>query len=177
VIGKKVSKSSEDIHREFKYILSCIRYKEGRTKVFKQIVLTRWCDEYEDALKSTHEINRELDKLKDERLKTIRKFNRDEITYADKESSIKEIDTDISDWQSRKAEADEYADKKEKIVDNALLFLKDPSEFWNRAPVQIQRRVQRTIFPNGLRYDFEKVLEPLKLTFISVNKENSRQVG
>ena len=163
VIGKKVSKSSEDIHKEFKYILSCTRYKEGRTKVFKQIVLTRWCDEYEDALKSTHEINRELDKLKDERLKTIRKFNRDEITYTDKESSIKEIDADISDWQSRKAEADEYADKKEKIVDNALLFLKDPSEFWNRAPVQIQRRVQRTIFPNGLRYDFEKGFGTIEL--------------
>lgn len=55
--GKKVSKSSEEIHVEFKYILSRIRYRDGRLKMFKQIVLTRWCDEYDDALKSAHEIN------------------------------------------------------------------------------------------------------------------------
>ncbi len=30
-----------------------------------------------------------------------------------------------------------------------------PSDFWDRAPVRIQKAVQRTIFPHGLVYDFE----------------------
>ncbi len=55
----------------------------------------------------------------------------------------------------KKIEADEYADQKEQIVDNAMLFISNPSEFWNRAPVQIQKSVQRTLFPHGLAYDFE----------------------
>jgi len=54
-------------------------------------------------------------------------------------------------------------EQKEKIIDNALLFIKDPSEFWNRAPVQIQKRVQLTIFPEGLVYDFEKGFGTVKV--------------
>ena len=154
--GRRVSKSSEEIHKEFAYILSRIRYKDGRLKLFKQIVLTRWCDEYDDALKSAHEINQEIDKLRQERSKTVRKFTSDQISYEDKETVVNEIDADIETLEGKKIEADIYASQKEKIIDNALLFIKDPSEFWNRAPLQIQKRVQRTIFPEGLSYDFEK---------------------
>lgn len=38
----------------------------------------------------------------------------------------------------KKVEADEYADQKEQIVDNAMVFMNDPSDFWKRAPLQIQ---------------------------------------
>jgi hypothetical protein len=31
----------------------------------------------------------------------------------------------------KKVDADEYADQKEQIVDSAMLFMNDPSEFWN----------------------------------------------
>lgn len=120
-LGKPVSKSSEEIHKEFRELLSCIRYKEGRLKLFKEIVLSRWCDEYDDALKSVHEINKETDELNKERATTIRKFTKDQISYKDKESAIKAIDTDIANLRDKKVEADIYASQKEKIVDNALL--------------------------------------------------------
>lgn len=136
-------------------ILKRVRYKEGRLKVFKHIVLIRWRDEYDEALKSAHKINQQLEDLKAERSQVIRKFTKDQISYTDKESTLKEIDAEISNLIDKKVEADEYADKKEQIVDNALLFMKDPSEFWNRAPVQVKKSVQRTLFPRGLSYDFE----------------------
>lgn len=163
VVGKKVGKSSEEIHKEFRYILSRIRYKEGRLKMFKQIVLTRWCDEYDDALKSAHVINQEMDKLKQERSRAIRKFTSDQISYEDKEEAIEAIDADIEVLLKKRVEADIYANQKEKIIDHALLFIKDPSEFWNRAPIQIQKRVQNTIFPDGLQYDFEKGFGTVKV--------------
>lgn len=65
MIGKKVSKSSDEVHKEFLELLSRIRYKENHLKVFKRIVLQRWCDEYDDALQT-------------ERAKVNRKFARDE---------------------------------------------------------------------------------------------------
>ncbi|MCA9325176.1 recombinase family protein [Candidatus Saccharibacteria bacterium] len=161
--GKKVSKSSDEVHKEFRYILSRIRYREGRVKLFKQVVLTRWCDEYDDALKSAYEINKEIETLKKERAATIRKFTRDQISYKDKEEVVNQIDKDIADWNDKKIEADTYANEREKIIDMAMLFIKDPSEFWNRAPVQIQKRVQHTIFPEGLEYDFEKGFGTVKV--------------
>lgn len=163
VVGKKVSKSSEQIHKEFREILSRIRYKEGKLKLFKHIVLQRWCDEYDDALKSAHKINLELEELQTERARTIRKFTRDEISYADKEAAVNEIDAEIAACQKKKVEADEYADQKEQIVDNAMLFMNDPASFWNKAPLQIKKSVQRTIFPHGLAYDFENGFGTIEL--------------
>ncbi len=170
--GKKVSKSSEEVHKEFRYILSRIRYNEGRLKLFKQIVLTRWCDEYDDALKSAHEINQDIDKLKAERSRTVRKFTADQITYQEKESVVKDIDTEIENLENKKLEADIYAEQKEKIVENAILFMEDPSEFWNRAPLQIQKRVQSFIFPECLSYDFEKGFGTVKVneSYLLINK-------
>lgn len=155
VIGKKVSKSSDNIHKEFREILSRVRYKEARLKVFKEIVLARWCDEYDDALRVAHQINDEIKTLQAERARTIRKFTKDEISFADKEAAVKEIDAELAEFQKKKVDADEYANEKEQVVDNAMLFMHDPSAFWNKAPVQIQKAVQRTLFPRGLAYDFE----------------------
>lgn len=63
----------------------------------------------------------------------------------------------------KKVEADEYADQKEQIVDSAMLFMHEPSEFWNRAPLQIQKAVQHTLFPHGLAYDFENGFGTIEL--------------
>ena len=163
ILDKKVSISSEKVHDEFMNILKRVQYKEGRLKLFKHIVLERWCDEYDEALKSAHQINKELESLRTERSQTIRKFTKDEITFADKEAAITDIDADIANFMKKKIEADEYADQKEQIVDNAMLFIKDPSDFWNRAPVQIQKSVQRTLFPHGLTYDFENGFGTIEL--------------
>ncbi len=163
VIGKKVSKSSEQVHKEFREILSRIRYKENHLKVFKRIVLQRWCDEYDDALKAVYQVNKELDALKTERAKVNRKFARDEYSFAEKQELISDIDAEIANFMKKKVEADEYADQKEQIVDNAMLFMNDPSEFWNRAPLQIQKAVQHTLFPYGLAYDFENGFGTIEL--------------
>lgn len=44
-----------------------------------------------------------------------------------------------------------------------MLFMNNPSEFWNRAPLQIQKAVQRTLFPHGLAYDFENGFGTIEL--------------
>ena len=36
-------------------------------------------------------------------------------------------------------------------------------EFWNKAPLQIQKAVQHTLFPHGLAYGFEKGFGTIEL--------------
>lgn len=172
IVKKPVGRSTDDVHKEFKSLLSRIRYKDNRIKLFKQLVLTRWSDEYDQALKTAHQINLEIGALQSERSATIRKFTRDQISYMDKEAVLKEIDKDIANLEDKKVEADIHAEQKERIVDIAMLFMQDPSEFWNRAPVQIQKRVQRIIFPEGLAYDFEKGFRTIKVSnsYLLINK-------
>lgn len=172
VVKKPVGKATEDVHQEFVDLLSRIRYKDGHIKLFKQVVLTRWCDEYDQALQAAHQINIEIDGLQKERSEVIRKFTRNQLSYEDKEAVVKDIDNEIGDLRDKKIEADLQADQREKIVDLAGLFLQSPSEFWNRAPLQIRKRVQRTIFPNGLAYDFEKGFGTIELnnSYLLINK-------
>ena len=155
IVGKKVSKDSEAVHKEFRDILSRVRYSDKKLEVFKVIVLRRWCDEYEQALINAHQINKEIETLKLERASANRKFTRNQFSFEEKEEVVKQIDAELKDYAAKKVEADEYADQKEQIVDNAILFMKDPSAFWNRAPLQVKKSVQRILFPCGLSYDFE----------------------
>lgn len=172
VLKKPVGCGTEKVHEEFRILLSRIHYKDNRIKLFKQLVLARWCDEYDHALKTAHQVTQEISSLQKERSATIRKFTRDQISFDDKEAVLKEIDKDIADLESKKIEADIHAEQREKIVDMAILFMQNPSEFWNRAPVQIQKRVQRIIFPEGLAYDFEKGFRTIKLSnsYLLINK-------
>ena len=43
--------------------------------------------------------------------------------------------------------------EKEQIIDGALLFMSDPGLFWNQGSIEIKKRVQDVIFPEGLSYD------------------------
>ena len=67
-------------------------------------------------------------------------------------------------WKIQSIEADKYITKKEAIIDYALLFMSDPSLFWNLSDISVKKRVQDTIFPEGLTYDFETGFGTAKLS-------------
>lgn len=177
ITGKRVSRSSEDVHKEFYELLSSIKYKEGHAKLFKQIVLTRWTDEHAEAFKASSSVEREIESLKKERIEVTRKFTRDELSLDEKLSATDSIDEDILELKKKKQEANITEDNKEYVIDQAILLLTSPAKFWNQAPVQIQKRVQKSIFPNGLSYDFEDGFGTIELneSYQLINKiaENS----
>lgn len=45
---------------------------------------------------------------------------------------------------------------KESIIDGALMFMSEPASFWNLSGIELKKRVQDAIFPEGLTYDCEK---------------------
>jgi hypothetical protein len=50
---------------------------------------------------------------------------------------------------------DSYVKEKERIVDDAMSFIKTPDIFWNRASTRSRQAIQRLLFPSGIPYDFE----------------------
>ena len=46
-------------------------------------------------------------------------------------------------------------EEKESIIDGALMFMSDPASFWNISGIDLKKRVQDVIFPEGLVYDCE----------------------
>ena len=86
------------------------------------------------------------------------------LTTVEKDSKIAEVDKDVARWKIQSIEADKYITKKEAIIDYALLFMSDPSLFWNLSDISVKKRVQDTIFPEGLTYDFETGFGTAKLS-------------
>lgn len=87
------------------------------------------------------------------------------------------IDKDVLELKKRRDDASILEDNKETVIDQAILLLTNPADYWNQAPVQIQRRIQKTIFPKGLSYCFEDGFGTIELneSYQLINKiaENS----
>lgn len=60
-------------------------------------------------------------------------------------------------------EADKYITQKEQIIDGALLFMSDAGLFWNLGSIEVKKRVQDAVFPEGVTYDFDNGFGTVKI--------------
>jgi site-specific DNA recombinase len=156
ITGKKSSGDVDVIHREFRELLEARRpLNEGITRLYKSLVLKAWNDEYGKALESAGQVNRDIEIHSELRFATNKKFIADKITEKDRDEQIKRIDEKIEVLEQEKVEMDSYVKEKERIVDDAMSFIKTPDIFWNRASTRSRQAIQRLLFPSGIPYDFE----------------------
>lgn len=155
VTGKKASGDADVAHKRFREALELLRPLSDIERLFKEIVLRAWNDEYGLAVENAKRINDEIDYYRQLRKSTNEKFIMDKITEEDKNAQIATIAQKIEDLQEELVEADQYVKEKEQIVDDAMSFIRTPDIFWNRANTKIRQDIQLLLFPNGIAYDFE----------------------
>ena len=158
-----VSKRRELVHDDFMGLLSKIKPDEPTQKLFREIVLKRWNNEFKGAAEHNARLNREAEALDERKSRIIDLYIDGRLTDADKTTKLAEIDREVVRIKIQTIEADKYADQKEAIIDGALLFMSDAGLFWNLGDIDVKRRVQDTIFPDGVNYDFDSGFEPPKL--------------
>jgi site-specific DNA recombinase len=156
VTGKRASIDADTVHAQFRELLAAIKPLDvGITRLFKELVLRAWNDEYGIALQTASTVNREIDAQKELRHATTKKFIADKITEADRDEQIRRIDEKIAGLMSEKIEMDQYVNEKEQVVDEAMEFITSPDIFWNRASTKSRQAIQALLFPSGILYDFE----------------------
>lgn len=155
ITGKKASQDADTVHKEFRALLEAKRPLEGLTKLYKEVLLRAWNDEYGKALETAEQINREIEAQKQLRFAANKKFIADKITEEDKVEQVRRIDEHINALEQEKTEIDQYVKEKEQIVDDAMSFIKTPDIFWNRASTRSRQAIQMLLFPSGIPYDFE----------------------
>lgn len=158
-----VSKSKDIVHRDFLRLLEKVRPDEAVQKLFKHIVLREWNNEMKDAHKIARTIEDEVRVLEDKKSRIIDLLINEQISERDKDAKMAEIEGEMSKLLLRKAELSIENEDKEKIIDGALLFMSNPGMFWNQAPIDVKKRIQDTIFPEGLEYDCDKGFGTVKL--------------
>lgn len=152
-IGAPVSKGKGIVHSEFMGLLEHIRPTEDAQELFRHIVLREWNNESKDSHMLSRTLNGELNALQDKRMRTLDLYIDNKISESDKDRKLAEIDNDITKVELRRVEVGVEIKDKEQVIDDALLFMSNPAQFWNLAPIEVKRRIQDAIFPEGLVYD------------------------
>jgi site-specific DNA recombinase len=153
VLGRKVSKPRVMVHNDFLSILEGVRPTDGVSKLFKEIVLRKWNMEFEDAIKHSSRLDNEIIGWRTRKSKIIDLFIDGNLTLKEKDHKLAEADNAIGQLEIRKIDADQYVKNREGIIDASMLFMSDPAAFWNIGGLQIKRRLQDLMFPDGLVYD------------------------
>ena len=162
-LGVAVSKKREMVHDDFMKLMEDVRPTEDAQKLFKHIVLREWNNETRDSHNLARTLDSELNALQDKRMRTLDLYIDNKISEDDKDRKLGEVDADIGKIELRRAEITDDIKDKEQVIDNALLFMGNPASFWNLAPIEVKRRIQDAIFPEGLVYDCDTGFRTAKL--------------
>lgn len=163
-IGRAVSRQKEQVHDDFLKLMQAVRPKPGVQRLFKEVVLRQWNNEFKDLLQHTQKIEEELSALQKKKSRIIDLFIDEKLTEAEKTAKLAEVESQAGSLKLQKVEATHYVAEKEQIIDGALLFMSDPGLFWNQGSIEIKKRVQDVIFPEGLTYDCEDGFGTAKLS-------------
>ncbi|MDB5162114.1 MAG: site-specific recombinase [Candidatus Saccharibacteria bacterium] len=153
-INGPVSKMRNDVHEQFLELCSTIQPDPGVAKLFKEIVLRRWNAEYKELIGHNAKIELEVDALRQKRSRAIDLYLEGKLTDNEKTEKLKEIDSGVATYKGRLMAVAEDVANKEQIIDSALLFITNPGMLWNLGGIEVKKRIQNTLFPNGLKYDF-----------------------
>lgn len=148
------SKMRGEVHQQFVDLCAKIQPDPGVAKLFKELVLRRWSIEYKDLIGHNSKIESEIDALRQKRSRAIDLYLDEKLTDTEKTEKLREIDNSIAVFRQQLVAVSEEVVNKEQIIDGALLFISNPGIFWNLGGVEVKKRVQDTIFPHGLQYDF-----------------------
>ena len=149
-----VSKRREFIHDDYMKLMSRIRPDEPTQKLFKEVVLRRWNNEFKEAIGHNAKLNEEIETYRQKKSRVIDLFIDGKLSESEKDAKLSEADSAMAMLNLQSIEADKYVTEKEAIIDGALLFMSDPGAFWNLGSISVKKRVQDTVFPEGVAYDF-----------------------
>ena len=156
VTGRKASASSDKAHEEFRALLGALKpLNDGIAKLYKELVIREWNRQYESSIQNIAKLNARIEDDQMLRRKTTEKFISDKISESERDMQLRTIDGRIANLENDLSEAKEYMRVNEEVIDNAMLFIDEPAEFWNRTNTSVKQMVQLLLFPDGVEYDFE----------------------
>jgi site-specific DNA recombinase len=156
VTGRRASVSIDNVHEDFRAVLRALKPLDaGIARVFKELVVRQWNDQYARVLETIAILNRQIEEQESMRQKTSEKFIADKITQDEKELQHGVIDSKLATLREELENMNNFKEASEEVIDNAMQFITEPDLFWNHASTSVKQMVQLLLFPNGVPYDFE----------------------
>ena len=153
VTGVSPSVSVDKAHEDFRALLKSLRpLNEGVGRLFKQVVVRRWNEQFEQAIVGSKKLQVSIDRCEDYELKINKKYIEGKITEFERDLQKKANEKELRELQRELAELDDYKENYKKIIDNAMQFIENPEIFWNQSDTPVKRMIQQFIAPKGIPY-------------------------
>lgn len=120
-------------------------------------------DTYKDSKELVRAINEEIDAGTAKTSKLTDMYIDGKLTEDEYIDRKNDIDGKLQALRLRLADASVDVDNKEQVVDDAVQFMRNPAEYWNQAHISIKKRIQDTVFPEGLHHDAKNGFGTAKL--------------
>lgn len=172
VIGMPTSRSRDQVHAEFLELLGGIRPDKGTIKLYKEIILRRWNDAYKESRELVVKLNEEIEAGRDKKSRLTDLYIDGKLNEEDFNIKKDSIEKGLQQLNLRLAEASVDIKNKEQVVDDAMAFMFNPGTYWNQAHIAIKKRIQDSVFPEGLEYDCKEGFGTVKLaeSYLLINK-------
>jgi site-specific DNA recombinase len=91
-------------------------------------------------------------------------FIDDRLSEKEKDAKLDEIESKITRVELNNASSEQDVSNKEQVLDAAAMLMTHPDDFWNVGSLEVKKRLQELVFPEGITYDFSTGVRTAKLS-------------
>ena len=154
VPGSCENVSAKKMHQLFAELLSQFHFAEPSYKeVLKVVMMETYSEMHSESLEEISELEKQLNAVSANIDKIDKRFALGEISEElynkfkpDFEKELSKIEQNIQDCAFQLSNL-------ERAIENAIRYAENLSEMWVSGDLEVKRRIQRMVFPEGLLYD------------------------
>lgn len=144
---------ADRMHELFVALLASVQPKPTYLRMFREVVLDAWRTRRKSSAEARLQLAKQLDEIDAKRATATDKLVAGNIRQDAYELYQTKLDTQRHEVRTALAAASEQTDEIDDVLAFASRVLGDLSRLWLRLSPDAQRRFQRVVFPEGLRFD------------------------
>jgi site-specific DNA recombinase len=151
VMGSTVRISKEKAHEDFLTLLDCLRPSNWVLKVFKEITLRKWDQEFRDIQSQRRKVDKEIAETEDLKNELMTKYLKSSVISDEIFASQHDrLTVRKAQLELQRDELHDNELNKEVIVDEAVAFISSAATVWSSAPLLDKQRFQKLVYEQGI---------------------------
>ena len=155
-IGSKENKSAKAMHELFLTLLNQYQISDPQLiELLKQILMEEFLQMLDESMSEISQVEKQIHEI-ETNLHTVRKrFALGLIPEEIYKECTTELDEHLRDLQARIQNSSFNLSNLEKAIDVALGYALNLPQTWASGDLEVKKRIQKLVFPDGLVYDHE----------------------
>lgn len=145
--------SKDALENKFVEHLSKIKPEKPLLKLFKAIMKDTYNNSTKEVQKTYETLNKQLEEVNEKKSKLLDLLISDIVSKDDYNMKTAQYEAKEADLKSKIAVCDIPQNNFEDCINYACNILDHLDTFWLNSKIEIKERLQKIIFPNGLRYE------------------------